>query len=421
MFPGGNVSNFHDHYHGNGNSGGSSDEVSSKASVEVGSASAFETGDVTAIHRDGPAYRLAAIRETFEESGLLLARPRRSQRSSSDGGSETGLVAGDVDTDALLTIKDEVGTSLPNVTASTGKDTIPSEERITSLTAARKAVHANQVHFPSWVTQTLNAQLCVDELVPFTRWVTPPGPPKRFTTQMYLFLMPFGSSSSSSTSPLGANQGEDVTVQHTPTSDGGIEHTAAAFAPATEWLERQRNGEIVLFPPQLFLLTMLARVFETVDATTAAAAAVKGGNAAVEQRSRYEAQRKALLEFIRGTSSPPSPPPSPPTPAAKEEQSQQNPMKTSKTSQHPTAKIPWTHKIICPTVLFVRARDKKVVLGLEKPGPELKGISNIGGDFGSVVLVHFGKGGPRDVEVRDREDVLREEREYKESKEKAKI
>ena len=29
---------------------------------------------VHVAHRDGPAYRLAAVRETFEESGILLAR-----------------------------------------------------------------------------------------------------------------------------------------------------------------------------------------------------------------------------------------------------------------------------------------------------------------------------------------------------------
>jgi 8-oxo-dGTP pyrophosphatase MutT (NUDIX family) len=48
VFPGGNVSPFHD-----------------------GSLPAADTPE---LHEDGSAYRLAAIRETFEESGILLAK-----------------------------------------------------------------------------------------------------------------------------------------------------------------------------------------------------------------------------------------------------------------------------------------------------------------------------------------------------------
>lgn len=55
---------------------------SSFASAHVfpgGNVDPFHDGDVPAEgnpdkHRDGPAYRLCAIRETFEESGILLAK-----------------------------------------------------------------------------------------------------------------------------------------------------------------------------------------------------------------------------------------------------------------------------------------------------------------------------------------------------------
>ena len=46
-----------------------------------GNLSAFHEGsDIPAVespgrHKDGPSYRIAAIRETFEESGVLMARP----------------------------------------------------------------------------------------------------------------------------------------------------------------------------------------------------------------------------------------------------------------------------------------------------------------------------------------------------------
>src|ERR1700753_2590512 len=35
-----------------------------------------------------------------------------------------------------------------------------------------------------------------DNLIPFTRWITPPNVPKRFTTQMYLYFLPLPSESS---------------------------------------------------------------------------------------------------------------------------------------------------------------------------------------------------------------------------------
>ena len=63
-----------------------------------------------------------------------------------------------------------------------------------------------------------------------------------------------------------------------------------------------------------------------------------------------------------------------------------------------------------PAALFVRQKDGRLVLGLDKPGVELKG-SGRGGDWERVVLVNFRKEGPKDVDVRGRAEVLREEKE----------
>lgn len=62
------------------------------------------------MHEDGPAYRLAAIRETFEESGILLAR--RLGQAKDQG---------------LLQVPDDV------------RD------------AGRKLVHGSQVKFTEWL------------------------------------------------------------------------------------------------------------------------------------------------------------------------------------------------------------------------------------------------------------------------------
>lgn len=66
------------------------------------------------------------------------------------------------------------------------------------------------------------------------------------------------------------------------------------------------------------------------------------------------------------------------------------------------------------------------MLGLDKPGPELRGSdpATKGGDMERVVLVKFqggklGAAGPRDVEVRWRGEVLEEERKDQEEEERA--
>lgn len=178
----------------------------------------------------------------------------------------------------------------------------------------------------------------------------------------------------------------------TPTSDGGIEHTAATFATPAEWLRQQVEGRIILFPPQCFLLTLIATVFDAVEHAGAAsplpstATATTTSTTSSSKQALYAAQRQALLEFVNSR------------PATTEE------------NAHPTALIPWTEKVMSPEPLFTRESDRRLVLGVDKPGLELKG-SGRGGDFERVVLVHFKKEGPRNVEVRQRADVLREEKE----------
>ena len=85
VFPGGNLSDFHD-----------------------GSIPA--TGDAQR-HWDGPAYRMGAIREAFEESGILIARPKGPNSDSQ------GLLS------------------------------IPESER----DSARKAIYDNKIKFGDWL------------------------------------------------------------------------------------------------------------------------------------------------------------------------------------------------------------------------------------------------------------------------------
>jgi hypothetical protein len=214
-----------------------------------------------------------------------------------------------------------------------------------------------------------------ENLIPFTRWITPHGPPKRFTTQMYLYMLPLSSASLPTTNSLLQKRESIIPA---PSHDGGLEHTAATFDDARTWLERARRGEIILFPPQFYLLHLVSQFLHPLPTTTASSEPTTA--------QAYQTQRSALLSFLSKV----------PTSQHRDKQG--------------TCDIPWSEKVISPSALFVRQRDGRIVLGLDKPGPELRG-SPRGGDWDRVVLVRFEKGGPRDVEVRWRDEVVKEERE----------
>lgn len=106
------------------------------------------------------SFRIAAIRETFEESGILLARPRGS----------TSLVdarrAGEIET------------------------------------AHRTALCEGKIAFLDVLAEA-GMVLALDELVPYAHWITPEGMPKRFDTWFFLAAAP--------PDQLGAHDGKEST------------------------------------------------------------------------------------------------------------------------------------------------------------------------------------------------------------------
>jgi 8-oxo-dGTP pyrophosphatase MutT (NUDIX family) len=102
------------------------------------------SGDFDAM---ATAMRVGAARETFEECGILLARPRGSQ----------SLVAGS------------------KVEAIVDKH--------------RAALCEGKTTFSDILTAN-DLVLALDLLVPFAHWITPVGLPKRFDTQFYLAIAP---------------------------------------------------------------------------------------------------------------------------------------------------------------------------------------------------------------------------------------
>ena len=290
--------------------------------------------DSASRHVDGPAYRLAAIRETFEESGILLARSRT-----------TGQLA-----------------------------RIEDAER----EQGRRDVHAGRVVFTALLDKW-GAEADTQALLPFTRWITPENVARRFSTQMYMYMLPLASQAPSQEQGMGLRAEEEETVIPTPTHDGGIEHTAARFLPANKWISLARQNRIILFPPQFFLANFLAP-FLAPDVT--------GPDSLVPSVDVLKREREALLAFL-----------------------------AERRFYNGEPEVSFAEACISPVVLGKGQYGEKgqdgvggvgkdtAVLTLDSPGNEVKGLGRRGLREW-VVTTKFLKAGPTDVEVRRREDVL---------------
>jgi 8-oxo-dGTP pyrophosphatase MutT (NUDIX family) len=114
-----------------------------------------EGGDPAAL-----SFKIAAIRETFEESGILLARPR-------------------------------------------GSNNLVDARRAASIAAEhRVALTERKTTFAKILADT-GMVLALDELVPYARWITPESMPKRFDTWFFLAAAP--------PEQLGAHDGREST------------------------------------------------------------------------------------------------------------------------------------------------------------------------------------------------------------------
>ncbi|WP_298255402.1 NUDIX hydrolase [Bradyrhizobium sp.] len=108
----------------------------------------------------GLSFRIAAIRETFEESGILLARPRGS------------------------------------------KDLVEAKQAAKVAAKHRAALAERKTTFLEVLNES-GMVLALDELVPYAHWVTPEGMPKRFDTWFFLAAAP--------PDQLGAHDGREST------------------------------------------------------------------------------------------------------------------------------------------------------------------------------------------------------------------
>ncbi|KAJ1330901.1 IMP dehydrogenase [Microdochium nivale] len=315
-----------------------------------GNLSAFHDGEIPPPgdpkrHHDSLPYRLASIRETFEESGILLARP-------------TGA-------------KDGPLLSLP----------------VAERDRARRAIYKSEVRFIDWL-KSVGGEPDIDNLHPFTRWITPEPTPKRFSAQMYLYMLPLTGAGSNSTSmatstpqdtAIAAAEQEEAQI---PTPDGSEVMTARFDDPAA-WNARNMAGKSIMFPPQVFLIQMVGQF-------------VNGPHPAAGSDARtahYAAQRDKLLAWLNKV----------PT------------CTKDKYAHHPASRIPWADKCMSPMSIGLKRADSRAILTLDKPGRELADTDR-GGDWERCVLVKFGGPGPTQVEIVDRDEIFAEMKADREKK-----
>jgi len=149
--------------------------------------------------------QITAIRETFEETGILLASPPLSDSS---------------------------------VISQSEWD------------QARQALHTGTLPFTEFLNKH-GLEPDANSLLPFTQWTTPKNIPRRFCTQFYVAFLPASSLPGFSTGTKQACL---------PTSDGGQEVISARFVHPNDALDEFHKKQITLMPPQFYILYTLSTI-----------------------------------------------------------------------------------------------------------------------------------------------------------------
>jgi glyoxylase-like metal-dependent hydrolase (beta-lactamase superfamily II)/8-oxo-dGTP pyrophosphatase MutT (NUDIX family) len=153
------------------------------------------------------ASHIAAIRELFEEAGILLAGPRAAPGPGSRAGG-AGRATG----------------------PSAGLDP-------PTLAAARRALVAGSTTFGD-LAEALDLRLWTDRLVPLSRWVTPPVFPRRFDARFFAAELPAGLEASLEGDEVVAHQWIRPAAALDALADGAIR----MWMPTTTNLERLEHA-----------------------------------------------------------------------------------------------------------------------------------------------------------------------------------
>jgi 8-oxo-dGTP pyrophosphatase MutT (NUDIX family) len=205
--------------------GGAVDAADGSAEAESLCAGRDDVGSsaLLGLASGGLAYWVAAVRETFEEAGILLAR-------HADG----RMVGGGA------------------------------EDEVARLGRARAALNGGTKRFVEFC-RTEDFRLDLGGIYYFAHWIAPRGTPRRYDTRFFVGAAPAGQVAAPS-----ADDGEGETVAH-------------AWISPRQALARHRAGAIELVVPTVRNLQAIAR-FHTSAALLSAAKAASSAVPAVEPR-----------------------------------------------------------------------------------------------------------------------------------------
>jgi 8-oxo-dGTP pyrophosphatase MutT (NUDIX family) len=189
------------------------DDRSELARTVCAGRSDLEASEILGVESGGLAFFVAALRECFEEAGILLAYP-------------AGETGGD-----LYRPQD-----------------VEAEKRLARF---RVEVNAGRVGFLE-ACQTAGVSLAVDRVLYFSHWITPEPAPKRYDTRFFTACVPPGQ-----------------TAIH-----DDYETVETVWVGPAEALERQEAGEFDLIFPTIKNLQAISR-FSTSDELLDAAAAAE--------------------------------------------------------------------------------------------------------------------------------------------------
>jgi 8-oxo-dGTP pyrophosphatase MutT (NUDIX family) len=189
--------------------GGAIDDADGGADLATRSALTTERAAELLGRSDAMAFWMGAIRETFEEAGLLMA----------DRSGRPGLGLDDPD-------------------------------RADRFAEHRRLVDLGQRPFDQMVRDE-DLLLRTDRLLPFARWITPLGAPRRYDTRFFVATAP-----------------TDQIASH-----DGVEAIDSLWVSPAIALERERSGEWPMIEPTtrtLEVLTRFERADDALDAITEA-------------------------------------------------------------------------------------------------------------------------------------------------------
>ncbi|KIK31027.1 hypothetical protein PISMIDRAFT_669972 [Pisolithus microcarpus 441] len=172
-----------------------SSQTRSFAGMHVFPGGNFDAGRDTSL-------AITAIRETFEETGLLLTSPKSPRTLSKS-----------------------------------------------DLDWTRRAVHHQELDFQTFLLRH-KCVLPLESLHHFTTWITPSYASRRFRTQFFISFLP----TCLEGDPSGASIGR------VPTTDGGEEVQSTCFVHPRVAIAEFKKGSIKLAPPQYYILETLRQL-----------------------------------------------------------------------------------------------------------------------------------------------------------------